>query len=475
MPLLIDTVLMTDTALIGFLFVARLSALTQVERLGLAFLIGTLWLSFVSFTVHVFFNQPYSLSLVVITLALGSTLGVVISGKPGVKKLVQLKQVLQTAFSPYEKIAIGIIVLVTASSVFQNYIWPITDWDALALYDFRARVLLIQGEWTEGTRLGYFYQYPPYTSLLHAISYLSGSEKAKLWYSGIYFSFILVFYAQLRRTTTRNTALLGAAFLAVSPDVFGHATVAYTNLAYTTFFVSGCIYLWQWYGAGQKTYLLLGTLSIAASLWVRLTEPFWIVAILLLIAGAAKHRQHIMAAVSGLLLIWGMKYYWSATVAIIIQGEASAPPTLQPPAVVVPPLFERVATKVLATLGMYAPHSSFQSLTLAIIWQHVTQVNSYLFAYVAPLFMYLLVPLVLVLWYEVRSELSEDRKIILGTLGIIVLMLWSGTFVFSFIFETWDEIGGSAQRMSMFMPPLILFFVMSSPIWKHLGSSSSHR
>src|SRR5690606_36372601 len=106
---------------------------------------------------------------------------------------------------------------------------------ALALYDYRAKVKAVEGSMQQGPSLGYFFQYPPYTSLLHVFSYIFSIDRPKIIYSCLYLSFLITFFALLRRSNTSSIALTGTLLLAIDTFVFRHSTMAYTNLPYVIF------------------------------------------------------------------------------------------------------------------------------------------------------------------------------------------------------------------------------------------------
>ena len=91
------------------------------------------------------------------------------------------------------KVLLAVLTIIFLNSLLQNYFWPVSDWDALALYDFRGKVVAETGSFIDGIKLGYFYQYPPFTSLLHTTLYVLNFDRVKVWYSLLYVSFQIIF------------------------------------------------------------------------------------------------------------------------------------------------------------------------------------------------------------------------------------------------------------------------------------------
>jgi hypothetical protein len=351
-------------------------------------------------------------------------------------------------------VLLGLIIVSTAS---QNLFWPVTDWDALALYDFRGRVVAETGSFASGVELGYYFQYPPFTSLLHTFSYLTGTVYAKIWYSLLYASMVGLLYALLRRRTTRAVALLGALATAVSPYLFEHATVAYTNLSYTLFLGVGSLFIWEWVRTNAISNYIHGTLFVAAATWVRMTEPFWLISILfLLMAGIMLGKRNrswipLVLSVVGVVSILIFRQLWPAFVADV----HTVVPTTDSPSL--------VSQSISSVVGYGSYLSVFSSTESNELLQRFSEVSNYLRAYVFEMFAPYAVGLVYVFGYAIYHR--RVRWFEWGMLAGFVGLLWFGTFLFSFFDGSWDQIGGSAQRMSMFLLPLVLFLIFESKAW----------
>lgn len=458
---------------IGYWMTILFGVKNELERVGLSWLLGTFWFTLTSFLLHVFGGFSYELPLVLSVLILSAAgFGVLATFRMPSFTTVKNYARAVGSYSLIEKIVLLLLFFLILESLLQNLFWPISDWDALALYDFRALVLTETGNFNEGEELGYFFQYPPYTSLLHAVSYIFHFEAAKVWYTLIYISFIGIFGALVRTQTTRLLAVISMLILALSPQVFPHSMIAYTNLSYTAFYVLGTIYMWKWLQDYQYKNVILGSVLVAGSLWIRLSEPFWIINCLLLLIGALRNLKHIPLVIVCLALILFTKNIWPVLVERINSTNAYQAPIAQtiiePEAVVeaVPPASgNKYLNRALVFIGIYGTLSQITNNSLAEIYRHVQEVNQYFLTFVTPLFNHLIVPWILVVLFEWAARNKLKLLIESGTLILILSMIWIGTFIFSFIFVTWNQIGESATRMSMFLPPLFFYTIITSTFW----------
>jgi 4-amino-4-deoxy-L-arabinose transferase-like glycosyltransferase len=325
--------------------------------------------------------------------------------------------------------------------LFQNWYWPVTDWDALALYDFRAKVITLRGSMIEGKTLEYFFQYPLYTSLLHVATYLSGLKEAKIWYAIIYQSFLVTFYALVRKRTSRMIALLAAVALAISPELFTQSFMAYTNLSFAAFTTTGFLYLWQWYQDGQDKHLLLGAILIGLSTWVRMSEPFYLVSIVIIFLGTLKYKRAYALSVLAALIAVFTRYPWDKYITLLY---GKGPPT---------PLNQ-------ITLG--------SSLSFPFLLHRLGEVSVYVWQYsYSMLFSYAVLGTI-VLIYDIRQK---KYRLLLPwlTLFLFVGMIFAGTLMLSFSLESWNRIGDSLARMTSSLLPLFIFCLFIGQIWQEKG------
>lgn len=106
-----------------------------------------------------------------------------------------LKKELVTIVSsnPEEKIFIIFVLGLLLVSLIIGTYFPVSGWDSLVLYDFRAVTFVATGGMADGIARGYFFGYPLMTSLAHTWMYfVKGNPHVFYW--GIYLAFIVVIY-----------------------------------------------------------------------------------------------------------------------------------------------------------------------------------------------------------------------------------------------------------------------------------------
>lgn len=431
--------------IIGFLVTILVGVKDKLEALGLSYLFGSGLITILFLINHFIFNIDLNginfLLAIIVSLVL-LTFAIVLSKKR--ISLIKIKK-LKNGFnnvSCFEKFIIVFLLLILGYTFLENYIWPITDWDALALYDFRARVMSTTGNMSEGVELGYFFQYPPFTSFLHVFGYIFGSERVKIVYSFIYFSLLMTFYSLLKKTQANYVALLGVLMLGIDAFVFRHATMAYTNLSYVAFISLGLIYLTFWLNNSSKKDLLVGGILVGLSTWVRASDPFWYIGILIILFGLIKKKKQIRVGASlilGTVLIYKFWDYFVATINISSNTQNR----------------ESLYLKVLTGDIQYYLNI-IKSIPMIIIyfWDNVIIIIKHL------------LPLtIFTIYYDFKNK--NNLNIISYILLIISwIMIFAGIIVFSLFYETWDLIGESLQRMSMVLIPLVIFIIYNSSIWK---------
>src|SRR3989344_396309 len=159
----------TLMTIFGYLFsVALIGKMRAIERIGVSFLLGVGVFTFLMFcysTLGVKITLISTLAALILFNFLGYLLVRILHRKIYLK--VGVRDVINK-MSRLEKIFVGVIsTLGIASLVFTVY-YPVNIWDALALYDFRAKVIFDTGYFTQiAGNFYYFVQYPLFTSLSH--------------------------------------------------------------------------------------------------------------------------------------------------------------------------------------------------------------------------------------------------------------------------------------------------------------------
>jgi hypothetical protein len=430
----------------GWGIVSGLGSRHPAERLGLGILFGSSILTYLIFLFFAFLHLPLNISNVLLSVAVLVLIGlacIVLAKIPLKKDGVQLINWFKKGWQLRNYQMIDFLFLCFLALLFlftfsQNMYWPIFDWDSLALYDFRAKVFAQTGGMFDGIQRGYFLHYPPYTSLLHMVNYLFGAQQAKIWYSFLYLSLLLVFYALLRRDTSRKVALLGATVVAISPTIFSHSQMAYTNLPHAIFTGLGYIYLMLWWRTPRRTDLLIGSFLISFGLWIRTTEPFWLPAVIIIVAGTIKHRKDIAASIITLLLLFFVKKPWLD--------------------------YEFANDGVIPASPLSAAGQAFHQFQFNMATPRMIEVLLFLqrgvWGLFKPYLLALAIGFVFVFIKRDKVRLTEY-----GLFFFFIAYIILGTFVFSFGYPGWNAIPDSATRMSMFLILLCIYLLFRSPIW----------
>ncbi len=352
--------------------------------------------------------------------------------KVGVLQLSSFKFGNIGEFTWTERIVILLIIGSLGLSFFLSLYFPITVWDALALYDFRAKIITETGFFVQVARnYEYFAHYPLFTSLSHTVFYLVGITNPQFVYSMLFICFGTVFFINLKKISNRRVALVATLLLITIPEIFQHSTIAYTNLPYTIFYVSGLIYLYNAYINERLDMLLVSSLLIGLSTWVRSDLPFWLTGILFVITLSVikKSIKPILIYLVPFLVIqqpwsrfnssmFGKSY---STVGQVTNASSS--------------LMQGIDINRLIDIFMYIYNNVF------VTWGALS---------------------VLFISFVIISIVNKSIKKTLFFLGFIIVnlfLLFVGTYLFSMNVNEWKEIADSAVRMSMFFPPLMLYYI----------------
>ena len=407
--------------------------MNSLERLGLSYILGLGIQTFLMFAAYLFGVNFTLESTLVILITTTSLLF------PFVKKLIRpfvhglITAIKVKNFNRVETTLLLIILFFILFSLACTLYWPVNSWDSLVLYDWRAKLFYLNGNMDDGIRRGYFFGVPLLTSLSHTWAYFLGAEKPEFIYTLFLASFISMFFNSLKVFTSRMISLFAVLPLVTSVDILGHSTFSYTNFPYTVYFVMSSIYLYIWMVKGKRGYLLLSGILLGLSTWTRSTEPFWIVNLVVLVIYSLYKRKLLQPVVFAVPLFlirqpWvffeNSKLDYSTTVtSVVARGIVS--------------IFSQLSLDHIILVASFLYQNVFVGLTV------------YLFAF-----------LFLLIW-SIKICLKNRDLWLSGMIIGYFLLIVVGTYMLSFLFRDW-KIGGSAARMVMFIPPLIIFYIASS-------------
>jgi hypothetical protein len=180
--------------------------------------------------------------------------------------------------------------------------FPVVDWDAVTLFDFRARVLLDKGLIRDVLAITPFRGYPMYTSLLHFWVYITGLWTAMPIYPLFTLSLAAGVYFSLKRLYSRTVLIFIVLACLFAPKIFEHTFIAYSNLPYSVILILGSIYIYLWTKNKRKENLILGIFFSLATFWVR-TFPFGFVNLGLILLGFPFFRKKSRIVAASLILL----------------------------------------------------------------------------------------------------------------------------------------------------------------------------
>lgn len=332
----------------------------------------------------------------------------------------------------YEKIIILFIGIAFLSSFLISVYYPVNSWDALALYDFTAKIVAQTGYFVQiADQFYYFAQYPLLVSLGHTIVYLFGGWNPQFIYPLYFLSFAIIFYSLIRKESTRFISLLATLVLVTSPRLFTHSTIAYTNLPYTVYYVIGTIYLYIAIVRDKPQYLFMSALLIGLSTWARSAEPLWLSEVLIVMV-YALHKKSIYPALTFLLPFFIIQQPWN-----IFQA--------------------RLYGVTLSTAGQLSLIPKI--LSAGVDFKRIWDVSLYINRNVVESWGPILAIFLIFVFFDIKNKFKRRSLIMLVIILANFMAVYVGTYLFSIRFEEWSVIPDSATRMAMFFPPLMIYYI----------------
>lgn len=412
------------------------------ERLGISYLLG-----FGIFTLLMFCYSTLGIKITLIStlLALGICITVTLILFKILKRKISINLTgfVKSLFylSRLEKIIVLVIVgLVIASFIVSTY-FPVYIWDALALYDFRARIIAQIGFYTQiANNYVWFGGYPLFTSLSHTLVYIFGGSNPQFLYSSMYASYIFIFYGALRQVVNRKVSLISTLLLASTPVFFDHSTFAYTNLPYSIFLSMGSIYLYVWFVKKKPIgYLILAAIMTGLSTWTRSAEPFWIVNIFFLgVICIYRLKTYLIPFITYVFSFFIVKQPWDIINRYIVASKTNS--VVEIVDIGTNPYINKLMENIF----------NFQRILEVLLYIYKYTITSWF-------------PLIFIFIVSVAANIKQIFRSSISLLLIIIILhfglLFVGTYLFSFGSVSWAEIPDSARRMAMFFMPLMIYYI----------------
>jgi hypothetical protein len=331
-------------------------------------------------------------------------------------------------------ILVSLILSLIFWSFSQTIIFPPWEWDTLALYDFRGKLFALTQSLATGylisqpTLTAYNYVYPFSTSLMHTLFYIGGGNNPQFIYTLFYCSLIFLLYGCVRRRLDLIPSLVLTLFLASTPEILSPSVIAYPNIPYALFFGFSTIYFWEYMEFKKSGYLFVSALLLGLSVWIRNTEPYWVVNVLFVLMYLIKEKRFRNLIVY-FLIFFTLRQIWPIYQGYIFSHAPGI--TFNPPDPFTLDL-RKIPQVLLFVLNYFIKDWLLYLLVLF----------SSLFFFWKAIFKYWLI----LLW-----------------LSSYLLLSIAGTFFFAVSFPWWNQVGGSAERVSVFFAPLILYAI--SILW----------
>lgn len=397
-----------------------------VGRFGLAYLLGcglVTWVWFLFFRLGIPFTIQSFLTATTVIYLLGTVLGRFFP-QPIRPKSLDIKSLPKPYFYLLMIAGVGLLVHLMITSYD-----PITAWDSITMYDFRGRIIALNHDLTDIINSAYHLSYPLMISLFHASVYIMGGVNAQALHTLLIIAFLGVIFSHLSAWTNIKLATITTLLIMYSYDFFYLGSYAYTNVPYTIFLLTSIVYTIS--PNNQKTgqaELILAGLILGIAYWTRSAEPFWILALPLILWEGVRRKIYLSALFSiGVFFL--LRQSWVS-----------------------------YSSPLLSKLLPSSAESVFTHFTLDNL-RYIFTIKSSLYWYlrlnvIDPYTKYWL----LLLLNIIASVIIRKRRQLQLTLfGIFAFSLAvGGTIIFSTFYTTWAEIGDSARRMMLFIVPLSL-------------------
>lgn len=390
----------------------------KIERMGLSFFLGSGVSTFLWFILYRI-GFPFTFGSLILACCLVSLVGMFFD------KIKTPRQLNPVKLSKLDWALILIIILgILASFIIGTY-YPITAWDSMALYDSRAHMITLNHSLKDIVDSSYYLSYPLFLSLLHTAVYLLGGSNPQSLQTIIFAAFLAVIYGRLSSWTNHRLALIGTFLNLFIYELLYHSTIAYANLSYTAFLTLAFLY------GVSKDKLILSGLLLGLSTWVRSTEVFWILG-LILIANQGYRSQLYKHALAAFLIFLTIRQGWLWYYQTLI-GSLAIPPLT--PA----PIFSQASINQII-------------VNIPEIWDYL---NRYALTPYLGFWGMALGSIIL----SFRTGLPKAKALSLIAFATLI-MTAVGTAIYSTFFPTWYAIGDSVHRMLMFLSPLIMTTTM---------------
>jgi hypothetical protein len=335
------------------------------------------------------------------------------------------------------------IIFVLGFSFFLNWQKKSLDWDAVALYDARAKFLLAGFKFSEMVSLSiydnknsyYYLMYPPYTSIAHYFWYRAGFNQPVV----LLYSFYLVLFAWGLYTLTKERlgstwSLIFVILVIANKDIFLSSLNGYTNLPFSIYLTLGILLLANYLKEEKNWQLFYGVFLIGTSQWIRIIEPIWISAIFAYLFLAIKKKNAKLALASFFLIAFCLLEYFSWNYFSIVIAKN-------------PKIFQiSVIDFIEALLGFFT--GSLIGVFLFFIKKtgisFLINISGILTRFPS----------------NKKDDYNKDLLFLKWVIIINIFIYFWGLYAISILADWWKEMGSSLVRSSSFMLPISTYLIL---------------
>jgi hypothetical protein len=332
---------------------------------------------------------------------------------------------------------LGYLLIITCLLI----IWPVHAWDALTLYDFRAKYFLSGGNIFDLSQINiydkgresYYFSYPLLTTSLHLASYFDGFSNPKIFYLPFVIGTSLVIYKFLKSVGVgKNISIFILLLFNTFPLYFSISRIAYTNSVYIFYLLVGIIYLIKYIKIKKLGLIVLSLLFVYFSTQTRSTEPLILIPVLIMTIYLFKKLVGLIHWIIYSLFTLFSYFSWQ----ILMKYLNISFPNKQ------------LSFGEIIVLGI--KNFDFHLLYNVIIYFTESLLSTY--SIIIAIF---LISSAIVYGSKKRLVNFQIKALLLSALFLLIL-LFIGTYFLSFSFERWNKISDSLQRTALPLVPIVL-------------------
>ena len=348
-----------------------------------------------------------------------------------------------------EKILIALTGLTVLYVFFDALVKPIVNFDDLWRQGSIARIIFETGHVITKQTLDLAGPHPFLNPLSQAWIYLGigawNDALGKIIFALCFASLIFIFYANLRKDSSRLFSLFFTYLLTSFPLIVYHAGTAYSDFMQTFYYTVGAIYLFRFMKDKSKNWLYVSALFLGIGNFVKQSGiPLWGIAVIVLfIYLFAEGKKDLKAGALSVLLSAAISLPWllyqNSFLMRYLTGLGQKIGVFSPAAIVG------------AEAGA-APNLLYGSPTLLNISY---QLGKRLFTYADwQLLWFVFILALLFFWQNIyKSKLKYLLLLILLDLVMVIYAFYDNT-MYQFLVD-----GTLVERVMMYQIPVVLYFV----------------